>query len=287
MLEARVQSVEILNKLPRVKIPSFSQAQEIRRPQISAMFDEGPNWVLYMATVNDLSSIFLNTAPFGFRINSSGVCAGVGVNSSDGKVTYSTVPVVGSNPAVVRPDIFKTEAGRKTTQGQITAPGRMNGPFGWSVDRNLIAGVLASFRFNFLIILIAYFERGSLPLTRPWSLPNMVLAPELREEGVLTPNQLHPAASFTFLQRPSIVRNTYTIDTSCETPATLGIEWWDPAKRDLARIDALQVPAGSSRNIVTLKGSPLAKRSGFFNINVIDAPKGITIDKISVTPPSF
>jgi hypothetical protein len=272
-------STEILEEIPRFRLPTINQLLPSIKETVSKMEAEAPEWVAYQSATFDLLSIFHDSAPPNAVIGSNVCCAGASVRCSSGNISYYTIRVVGPDPTRNPAPVYKSEAGVVSKQGVLDKPGRMNGVFGWSADRNLIAGALASYTHNFVAMLIAYFERPSLPLTQAWKLPNLVL------EETKAPKQFHPAASFTFRHPPTPLA-FYRIRVSSETPAKIGLEWWDANKNDLARVDEVDVDAGVT-DVLAYVTLPFAVTQGYFSINVIDAPKGIVIERVETIPPCY
>jgi len=277
-VKAKIKTiVKTIDVKPLYELPSLNETLAEIRPLVREMMEEGPNWTAYQAACFDHLHIFHDSAPK-CRIGSNVCCNGIGVTISEGDVRYFTGRVVGRDPRTRPAPVYKSEAGAITRQGTIDRLGRMGGVYGWSVDRDLIAGALASFWHNYVISLIAYFKRPKLPLTEEWHLPNLTLE-ETRE-----PEQFHPAASFVFRTLPAPVM-VFTIRVSCPTAAKLGLDWWDSGKGDIAKTD-VEIEAGRS-NIIAYVTMPPLLTTGYFTINVLDAPRGITIESIYTTPPSL
>jgi len=253
------------------------------RPVVVEMAEEGPDWVAYSLAANDLSRTFIDTSPFGVRLAANTCCNTARAFVTDGEVSYYNEIRAAYDPEDFRrryghyPRLYKSTKGTVVVVGSQDRIGRAGGIYGWSNDKNMIAGALASYRHNFVQSIIAYFKRPRLPLTTAWVLPNLTL------EETRAPEQFHPAASFTFRHvRPSMV-NRYVVTATCSTPAKLGLEWWASDKSDLGKAE-LELPEGTTRFVARLIGPPFRKIAGYFTINVIDAPKGITIESVTTTP---
>jgi hypothetical protein len=264
---------------PRLTLPAVDDLLPKLLEAVSEMGAEGPEWLAYQAAAQDLVRLFLDTAPLGARIGSGVCCSGGGVQVSEGSVSYYTIRVVGADPATAPAPVYRSSAGAVSRQGTLDRPGRMGGAFGWSADRDLIAGALASYVHNWVAMLLAYFKRPSLPLTRAWRLPNLTLS-ETR-----APSQFHPAASFTFRHPPTPLA-VYRIGISSETPGKVGLDWWYADKSDLARVDEVEFDAGSNE-IIAYVALPPVVTEGYFTINVLDAPKGVTVEYVDTAPPCF
>jgi len=282
MAKVELASIKVthIEPEPLYKLPPLNETLAKVEPLVREMEEEGPDWTAYQASCFDHLQFFHDSAPV-CRIGSSVCCNGIGVVTSEGNVRYYTTRVVGLDPRTTPAPVYKSEAGAVTRQGTINRPGRMGGVYGWSADRDLIAGALASFTHNYVISLIGYFERPTLPLTEEWHLPNLTLA-ETRE-----PEQFHPAASFIFRTVPVPVM-VFTIKISSPTAAKLGLDWWDSGKGDVAKAE-VEVSAGRSEILayVTMPLMLMPMFMGYFTINVLDAPRGITIEEVFTTPPSL
>lgn len=254
-----------------------AKIEEIR-PTLLEMAEEAPEHVIYSTACGDMLFDYVASAP-GTSIGTS-VCCGSG-----GKGAYVSGPVVYYCPRYVGATIpsggvpvIKVANGVSEEQGRMTDYGRMGGPWGWSKDRDLIAGVLASFRHNFVELLALFRKRPRLPLTQPWALPNMTLA-ETR-----APNQLVLPATFTYSVWRPAMNVTFVTDLKSDTPIEVGLEWWDAVKGDMARIESVKLDAGDNRLVTMLRGSPLMIKSGYFTINPIDAPNGLVVSGVRTIP---
>lgn len=253
---------------------SLNERLERIGPTVREMAEEAPAHLVYQSGCHDLMLEYMAGAP-GTSIATDVCCAGAGVSVS-GTTVYYIPRVVGSRAWPV--DVYKVANGSKSTQGAITGPGRMGGPFGWSEDRDLIAGSLASFRHNWVGLLALFRDRPKLPLTQPWALPNMTLA-ETR-----APDQLVLPATFTYnVWRPAM-NVTFVTDLKSDTPIEVGLEWWDAAKGDITRIESVELDAGDNRIVSALRGSPMLIKSGFFTVNPIDAPNGLVVSGVRTIP---
>lgn len=255
-----------------------AKIEEIR-PTLLEMAEEAPEHVIYSTACGDLLFDYVMGAP-GTSIGTS-VCCGSGGKGAyvSGTVVYYCPRYIGATIPPGGVPVIKVANGVSEEQGRLTDYGRMGGPRGWSKDRDLIAGVLASFRHNFVELLALFRDRPRLPLTTPWSLPNLTLA-ETR-----APKQFVLPATFTYnLWRPALA-STFTIDLKSDTPIEVGLEWWDAAKGDLARVDSIKLDAGDNRVVAMLRGPPVRIKSGYFNIEPLDAPRGLVVSGVTTTPP--
>lgn len=275
MSQAEIETVH-LSSLPTVDLPmSLNEKLDQMRPLMDEMASEAPGPVRYQAAAHALFLEFLSTAPPRSFISSNVTCAGVGLSTNNGNTIYVLTPQVAYTPQ--NQPIYRVKSGIWDEQGRLSSPGRMNGPFGWSKDRDLIAAALASFAHNFVAMLLGFWQRAKLPQTEPWNLPNLVLA-ETR-----APNQLVLPASYTYqLLRPA-VRTRFVIETSSSTPVSLGFDWWDSGKGNVTRIDKVDVAAGDNRIILAGR----VPMSGYLTINPIDAPKGLVIKSVNTIPRSL
>jgi len=271
--------VQVLRPTRRflVKLPlSLNEKLQEVRPVISKMFEEAPEHVIYQGAVHDLSLEYLKTAP-GTSVAMDVCCAGTGVKVS-GSAVYYIPRYVGSTLPSGGIPVYKYEKGVTEEQGRIVDYGRMGGPFGWSRDKNLIAGALASFRHNWVGLLALFRERPRLPSTEAWVLPNMTL------EETKAPDQLVLPASYRYtLWRPATTV-FFTVNTSSATPTKVGLDWWDANKETLARVEEIELPEGDNVIKAILRGPPFRIRTGYFTVNPIDAPKGMTVVSVTTTP---
>lgn len=255
---------------------SFNEWLERIGPTVREMAEEAPEHLVYQSACHDLMLEYIVGAP-GTSIASNVSCAGVGISVSGTTVYYIPRYVGATLPSGGVP-VIKVADGARAEQGRLTTYGRMGGPFGWSKDRDLIAGSLASFRHNWVGLLALFRDRPRLPLTQPWALPNMTLA-ETR-----APNQLVLPATFTYnVWRPAM-NVVFVTDLKSDTPIEIGLDWWDAAKGDMARIESVKLDAGDNRLVSVLRGPPMLIKSGYFTINPIDAPRGLTVSAVKTTP---
>lgn len=245
-------------------------------PTVREMAEEAPEHLVYQSACHDLALEYVAGAP-GTSIATNVCCAGVGLSVSGTTVYYIPRYVGATLPSGGVP-VIRVADGVSAEQGRVTTWGRMGGPFGWSADRDLIAGALASFTHNWVGLLALFRDRPKLPLTQPWALPNMTLA-ETR-----APNQLALPATFTYnVWRPA-VQVAFVTDLKSDTPIEIGLDWWDAAKGDMARIESVKLDAGDNRLVAILRGPPVRIKSGFFTVNPIDASQGLVVSSVSTTP---
>lgn len=255
---------------------SLNERLEKIGPTVREMAEEAPEHLVYQSGCHDLMLDYVAGAP-GTSIATNVSCAGVGISVSGTTVYYIPRYVGGTLPSGGVP-VVKVADGIRADQGRLTTYGRMGGPFGWSKDRDLIAGVLASFRHNWVGLLALFRDRPKLPLTQPWALPNMTLA-ETR-----APDQFVLPATFTYnVWRPAMTV-TFVTDLKSDTPIEVGLDWWDSARGNMARIESVELDAGDNRIVSTLRGSPMSIKSGFFTVNPIDAPNGLVISGVRTIP---
>lgn len=252
----------------------FQEAQ----PRFEEMQDEGPAWSQYSVSAQQTMNSFLESAPSGLGFADATNCTGAGVTAGTGGVTYSVARTVGPSPSDLQPDVFKNEGGERVVVGTIEGPGRMNGDFGWSSDKNLIVGALASYTHNFVSSILAYFDRPSLPFNPDsggWQLPNLVL------NETEDPDQFHPVGSFSYSVRPSLYKQ-FNVEIQSPQTSTVGIDLWDSNKSSISRIEEQEIPEGTSTLTITTIG--FGNQQGYLNINPLDAPNGLTITSVSSIP---
>jgi len=227
----------------------------------------------------------------GGQTTSGTLCVGGGLETSNGTVTYRHESRPAYSPENFEdryghyPRVAKTEAGgtvviHRNVGEQRGGAGRAGGPWGWSEDGDLIAGALASFAHNFIATLLGYFDRPRLPCTDEWKIPNLVLA-ETR-----APDQFHPDASYRFSGIAPTPVHAYTFRVDTPTDAVIGLEWWDSDKSRVARRDKVELEKGANRVVSSITGIPSPPVTGFFNVNVLDAPRGVTVSKVRTSPPA-
>jgi hypothetical protein len=246
--------------------------------RFDAMEGEGPEWSQYAVSAQTTMNSFLESAPGGLGFADATNCTGAGVTAGTGGVTYSVARTVGPDPAELRPDVLKREGDSESKVGQITGPGRMNGKFGWSKDKNLIVGALASYEHNFVSSILGYFERPSLPFSPDnsgWKLPNLVL------NETEDPDQFHPTGSFAYSTRPSLYKQ-FNVQMQVPQKSKVGIDLWDSSKSSISRIEEQEIPKGTTTLTITTVG--FGNDSGYLNINPLDAPEGLTITNVQSVP---
>ena len=282
---AEIESVDIKPTVKRLELPPLVDSVfEKVRPIVEEMAEEGPEHLAYAAAVDDLMTLYTVTAPKGIIMGRNTCCAGAGVNVPVMNVTYNMERGAAYDPEDFKrryghyPKIYKTTAEATVTVGEQTSLGRMGGKTGWSIDRDLVAAALASFRHNWVETLIAYAKRATLPFTGQWQLPNCVLA-ETRE-----PDQFVPPATFTYsLWRPAR-RATFYFTVAVATPAKLQATFWDTSKKDMCATEVFEVPEGTNTVAIRLRGPAFTIRAGYFNIEPIDAKQGLTISDVYARP---
>ena len=291
LFDSRIKAtveVERLARLPTGRLPiSLNDVIKRIRPKVKEMLEEAPDWVVHQSAVFEQSINYLMTVPGSpqAHIGMNTCCSGAGVVVSGSIVYYmEKAPAYSPDDWYRRygdyPKIYIATPERTEVILKQDRLGRAGGLFGWSKDRNLVAGALASFTHNFVEALIAFVERPRLPQTRDWILPNLTLSETKK------PEQFHPPASYSYAVARPAFNITFDVRVSSETPVELGFEWWDAYKNDLARVESVKVDAGDNRILAMLRGPPLRIRRGYFTINVLDAPKGLTITSVSTYPVS-
>lgn len=272
--------------MPRVMEEVFPAVNEV----VHEMQSEGPEHIAHAAAANRLLLDFQDSAPLGAAINAETLCQGSFVTSSNGQITYVHEQNRGQTP-----EHFRSRHGhyprveRRSSAGSVVVgrnvgsqqggTGRANGPTGWMEDGDAIAAALASFVHNFVAALIGYFDRPSLPHTEgDWELPNIVLA-ETR-----TPDQFHPAASYSFRVAPTPTV-TFATTVSSPTDGALALQVWNSNKEDMG---VVEVDIEEGRNEIVssvIRAVPMTR--GYFNVNVLDAPRGVTVNSVRTFPPAF
>jgi len=279
-VETEVKKIEKRLKLPRMVDKVFEEVS----PTIEEMRDEAPDHLIYSSAVNQLMQEYSISAPEGSIIGHNTVCSGAGVNVPVVNVSYNLERATATTPEVFKqstghyPAINKTTATATVKVGEQSTLGRMGGILGWSTDRDLVAGALASFFHNFVETLVAIVKRAMTPFDGEWVLPNLVL-PETRE-----PKQFVPPASFEYSVWRPAARVTTQFAVATATPAKIKVVYWDRNKKDLAATDEIELEEGTSTVKVALRGPPLAIKSGYMNVEPIDAPKGLTVSKVTAKP---
>ncbi|MBW2675401.1 MAG: hypothetical protein JRD89_18665, partial [Deltaproteobacteria bacterium] len=149
---------------------------------------------------------------------------------------------------------------------------------------------LASFRHNFQVVMVAYKGRGRIPTGEPWTLPNLVIDPEVvsvervYRSHIVEPPQAIPPASYTYRAwRPALVTR-FTVGLRSPTPAVVGFDIWGPDKSSLARGEGVEVPEGDSELTVVVRNAP---RTGYLNVECFDAPEGLTVARVDMRPVSL
>jgi hypothetical protein len=266
--------IERISEKPTLPLPgSLNEKLAALKPVLDQMYEEAPGHLRYQAAANDLILDYIMSAP-GTSIATNVCCAGVGLSVSGTTVYYIPRYVGATLPSGGAP-VIKAVNGKSEEQGRITDYGRMGGNFGWSKDRDLIAGALASFTHNWVGLLALFRDRAKLPQTEPWVLPNLTLAETVAPKQFVLPASYHYA-----LLRPALLTRMF-VEVSSETPLKLGFEWWDINKNSIARIDSLDVPSGDSTIRLLVYRLPVR---GYFNIEPIDAPKGLTVKSVTTIP---
>jgi len=284
MLETKCE-VETISKTPSEPLPKvFDDVLSNTKKTLAEMEEEAPDPVIYETACHEQLLSFAESSPGDIQVGMAVCCAArpafVSGEIDGKKVIYQAKYYIGRYLPSGGLPIYRVVDSTREEAGRLDRYGRMGGPFGWDKFRDLVAGALASFRHNFIALLLGFFRRPLLPLSKAWVLPNMVLA-ETR-----APNQFVPPASFQYnLIRPAI-NSIWTIEISSPTDAKIGLDWWDSKKRDLARLEEVKISKGDSKvKVILTSFRPMLARKGYFTINPIDAPKGLTIKKVTTTPP--
>lgn len=287
-VKAEVESIRKIEEF-REKIlpPEIQSVAEKVRPRVKEMAEEAPEWVEFASAQSHILSRWSDSARMlGGILAQETTCSGTSVNAGGDVRYYYAEPRAAYSPENYKdryghyPKINKTDG--TTTQTVLAQDqlGRARGPMGWSDDKNLVGAALASFKHNFIQHIAAFFDRPCMPNNKNWELPNAVL-PETKK-----PDQYVPPASYNFKHiRPAMIR-TYTITTQAKgsSPIKYGLQWWDSNKNRLAKIDEIKVPEGRSRVKARVIGAPLASRTGYMNLEPIDAPNGLTVESVDMRP---
>jgi len=268
---------ELLSERPSFRVEPFNETLARRKSELSAMYEEAPEHLIYSSAVLDRFVSFLQSAPPKTTVAGNVCCAGVGLQLT--AKNYYVVPVyVGATLPPGGLPVYRYAEGVREEVLRLDRYGRAGGLFGWDKYRDVVGWVLASFRHNFVEKLMGYVDRPRVPFTGEWVLPNLVLA------ETVAPSQAVPPASFAFtLLRPAL-RTTFIVEYSSDTPVTFGFEFWDYAKRDVGRVESFRVDQpGDVRVLITLL-RPTLRRSGYFTVDVHDAPHGIVLKSVTSRP---
>lgn len=275
----QLENVERLNPVdPDLLPPTLPEVSSVTDPIVGEMQEEAVNWSFRTAAAGQLIDEWVNTAPADMGLNKGIVCSGIGLSANNGPTVYRVERAVGARPSRQQPRVWRFEDGNRTQVGRVTGPGRMNGDFGYTTDFKAIVGTLASFSHNFVMTLLGYWNRASLPWEGSWALPNLVL-PETRE-----PEQFHPDAGFTYRTRPAFGTN-FIIVMQTPTPATVAFDVRTMDGSSSWRHSGVDVPQGESQVVMRTPGA--APRRGVFNVVPLDAPEGLTVTSVRTQPISF
>ncbi|MEM0067660.1 MAG: hypothetical protein QW632_04460 [Ignisphaera sp.] len=278
MSQPRIES-KVISRIPSIRLEDPLSFLEKARAEMSEMDFEAPDHLIYSAAVSDALMTYATSVPEELKIAMNVVCAGVGLKLTANRYYYvpryvgATLPPGGLPVYAVGPD------GRSEEVLRLDRYGRAGGDLGWDKYRDLVAFVLASFTHNFVPALIGFVERVRLPFSGAWKLPNIVLS------ETVAPKQAIPPASFVFTFIPPAFSPAFIVEYSSETPVTFWFELWDADKRDVARVNHTEESTGDVKLVVVFPGALLS--SGYFNINVVDAPKGIVVRRVLTIPPAI
>lgn len=278
---AKVESVEqVAASAPRGVLPRDpKEVFEETRATVGSMREEAVNWAFVDAAVGEMLEDWIASSPVGARLGLGHFCSGVGVRTNDGSTVYKMERFIatGGNFDV---DVFRRGGNQSVVVGTLDGPGRMNGPFGWSSDQSVVAWALVNFKWNFVGVLLGYFDRPSLPFDGEWELPELISE---SARATKEPEQAHPDASFTYRMRPSLRASTFVVTVASPTPAVYGVDARDRSGESKARVAQVEVPEGVSRAVIRMPGAPM---QGRLDIVPRDAPKGLTVQRVVSTPVS-
>jgi hypothetical protein len=272
-----ISSLKLVSSAPP-KLPNIDAIHAESKAWLAPMGAETTPWLENSFAVSKLLATYSDSLrDVGARIGSSTICTAFGALVSDGETSYRVQQVAGQEVRELKPALYKSTRTGTVQVGQLTEPGRMGGLGGWTTDKDAIAGALASYTHNFVAMILAFFSRASLPLTKSVTLPNLVLS-ETRE-----PKQFVPPLSMSFSKLPSPIF-TNTIKVSAPVKSSLWVELWDSGKNTLGKTDILEVEPGTSELVVNHFLMPW-ENSGYVNIEPNDAPQGLVIESINIMPP--
>lgn len=310
---AEITSVEQSNiNLPDIQLPATATSIMDRlEPRLDSMQEEAIGPMYAGATARAQLRTMAANSPPGFTFGNDVHCSGAGLSTSnivDVNSYYLDTRTGARSPQqhhdrTGRWPVYK--ASKKsgavdnvmTVQtGNTTGPegtGRARGINGWGDLGRLIGGTLASFRHNFQGLLLAYGELPSIPTQASWALPNLVEDPDVvnlersYNTTIAEPKNFAPSAAYTYqMAFPSPVMSLF-VDTKTDGGATGVIEIWDSNNNVLAQTEELEFPDGAQQTVVNVSGDPLTLSQGRVNINPGDAPNGLTISGIDMTPPAI
>jgi len=217
-------------------------------------------------------------------------CAGRVTRLTDNRTSYYHDQEFVDNPAEYRekhgrwPRVYKEENGKRTValvmKGNLRdGLGRAQGPYGWSKDRDLVGFAKEATYGNYLAVLFGYFKRPSLPCRDEIKCNNCG-----SHRGF--PSVLNPPISYKFSGIAPAPVHTYVVEISTPTDSKVAFEWWNSNKEKVDRTDKRELKKGDNKVVANITGIPSPPMTGFFNVEVFEAPKGLTIKRVETSPPT-
>jgi len=230
-----------------------------------------------------------NNLAGGFVID-GGACGGALAQVKNDGTMYRHEQEFVANPGEFKdkhgrwPRVYKIENGTRTTvlvmRGDLRdGLGRAQGSFGWSDDKDLVGMAKEAPWHNYFVRLIGYFERPGLPCRDRIRVPNV-------SSSRAFPSVLNPPASYKFSGIAPAPVHTYVVEINTPTECEVAFEWWNSNKEKVARTDKKELEKGDNKIVASITGIPSPPMTGFFNIEVFEAPKGLTVRRVGTSPPT-
>jgi len=260
---------------------------------------EAPDQLIQESFAREMMKTYTVQSPRRVAIASNVCCHGAGVQCGTYKIYYMDRKPAYSPEDWRRrygsyPNIYLHDkaTGQTITVGTMKGPsheglGRAGGYTGWTSDGDGFGFALASFKHNFEALLAGIEQRATAPTTESWTLPNLVLDPEIVQREmryhakIVEPPSACPPASYevsTYL----VPRITYLIGIKTDIDSTLILQIRDiTTKKEYAHTDIIEVPAGGAVLKMHVRSIPFV-RAHILDINPVDAPHGITVSYVKI-----
>jgi len=230
-----------------------------------------------------------NNSAGGFVID-GGACGGAIAQVKNDGTLYRHEQEFVANPGEFKdkhgrwPRVHKIENGTRTVvlvmEGELRdGLGRAQGPYGWSDDRDLVGMAKEAPWHNYFVRLIGYFKRPRLPCTDKIRVPNVATPKDF-------PSILNPPASYKFSGIAPAPVHTYVLEINTPTKSKVAFEWWNSNKEKVNRTDKRELKKGDNEVVANITGIPSPPMTGFFNVEVFEAPKGLTVKRVETSPPT-
>jgi len=289
-MKAEIARVERIGPVNKEILPiDPGELYEEQREKLSQM--ETTGWLTGDVVMRiQQANFWRDNSEAGGIVHGGAGCAGRVTRLTDNGTSYYHEQEFVANPAEFKekrgrwPRVYKEGDGERTVvlvmKGDLRdGLGRAQGPYGWSRDRDLVGFAKEATWRNYFAALFGYFKRPSLPCRDEIRCVNC-------GGPAFFPKVANPPISYKFSGIAPAPVHTYVVEINTPTDCKVAFEWWNSNKEKVARTDKKELEKGDNKVVASITGIPSPPMTGFFNVEVFEAPKGLTIRRVETSPPT-